>query len=33
MIQTETNLILSNLEIMKKYAELDQNEEEKPIDG
>jgi phosphoenolpyruvate carboxylase len=28
MIQTETNLILSNLEIMKKYAELDQNEEE-----
>ncbi len=31
MIQTETNLILSNLEIMKKYAELDQNEEERNL--
>ena len=31
MIQTETNLILSNLEIMKKYAELDPNEEERNL--
>ena len=31
MIQTETNLILSNLEIMKKYAELDKNEEERNL--
>ncbi|MFN4075972.1 MAG: phosphoenolpyruvate carboxylase [Cloacibacterium sp.] len=31
MIQTETNLILSNIEIMKKYAELDQNEEERNL--
>jgi nitrogen regulatory protein P-II 1 len=33
MIQTETNLILSNLEIMKKYAELDPNEEERIYRG
>ncbi|MFP4368200.1 MAG: phosphoenolpyruvate carboxylase [Candidatus Kapaibacterium sp.] len=31
MIQTETNLILSNLEMMKRYAELDENTEEREL--
>lgn len=31
MIQTETNLILSNLDIMKQYAGLDENFEEKEL--
>lgn len=31
MIQTETNLILSDLEIMKRYAELDEDKAEKEL--
>ncbi|MDP2042809.1 MAG: phosphoenolpyruvate carboxylase [Algoriphagus sp.] len=31
MIQTETNLILSNLDIMKQYAELDADTEEREL--
>ena len=31
LIQTETNLILSNLEMMKQYAALDENEEEREV--
>lgn len=31
MIQTETNLILSNLEIMNLYASLDEDENEKKL--
>ena len=31
MIQTETNLILSNVEIMKLYAELNENTEEREL--
>lgn len=31
MIQTETNLILSNLEMMKQYADLDEDSEEREL--
>lgn len=31
IIQTETNLILSHLEIMKQYADLDDNEDERKL--
>lgn len=31
MIQSETNLILSNLEMMKHYADLDENKEERDL--
>jgi phosphoenolpyruvate carboxylase len=31
MIQTETNLILSNIEIMKEYAQLDENNSEREL--
>ncbi|MDO9594011.1 MAG: phosphoenolpyruvate carboxylase, partial [Lutibacter sp.] len=31
MIQTETNLILANLEIMQLYASLDENTEERAL--